>query len=143
MLGEFKKFAARGNMFDMAVGIVIGAAFATIIGSLVADILMPPIGMALGGADFSDMFMVLSEGAVAGPYATLAAAREAGAVTLNYGLFANSIVNFLIIALALFMLIRGFNSMKQKEQEKTAAAPPKPSNEEVLLAEIRDLLKAR
>ena len=143
MLQEFKKFAARGNMIDMAVGIVIGAAFATIIGSLVADILMPPLGMVLGGADFSDMFLVLSEGTAAGPYATVAAAKDVGAVTLNYGLFVNSIVNFLIIAFALFIVIRGFNSMKQKEEAKEAAAPPKPSNEELLLTEIRDLLKSR
>ena len=141
MLGEFKKFAARGNMLDMAVGIVIGAAFATIIGSLVADIIMPPIGMALGGADFSNLFMVLSEGTPAGPYASLEMAKEAGAVTVNYGLFINAIINFLIIAFALFMVIRGFNSMQKKEEAKEAAAPPKPSNEEVLLGEIRDLLK--
>lgn len=139
MLAEFKKFAAKGNMLDMAVGIVIGAAFATIIGSLVADVIMPPIGLALGGVDFSDMFTVLKAGTEPGPYATLAAAKEAGAVTLNYGVFINSIINFLIIAMALFVVIRGFNSMKQQEESKPAP-PPEPSKEEQLLTEIRDLL---
>ncbi len=142
MLAEFKKFAVKGNMLDMAVGIVIGAAFATIISSLVGDIIMPVIGLITGGADFSDLFMVLKEGAPAGPYATLAAANEAGAVTVNWGVFVNAIVNFTIIAFALFMVIRSFNRMKKKE-EAAPAAPPAPSKEEMLLGEIRDLLKAR
>ncbi|HJO02566.1 MAG TPA: large conductance mechanosensitive channel protein MscL [Acidobacteriota bacterium] len=143
MLQEFKKFAAKGNMLDMAVGIVIGAAFATIIGSLVGDVIMPMVGLALNGADFSNLFMVLKAGADGGAsYATLDAAKEAGAVTLNWGVFLNAIVNFLIIAVALFMVIRGFNSMKQKEEE-APAAPPAPSAEETLLTEIRDLLSAR
>lgn len=143
MLQEFKKFAARGNMLDMAVGIVIGAAFATIVSSLVGDIVMPIVGLFVGGVDFSDLFVVLSQGSPAGPYATLAAAQEAGAVTLNYGLFVNAIVNFLIIAFALFNVVRGFNAMKKKEEAKEAAAPPTPSGEELLLTEIRDLLKSR
>jgi len=139
MFAEFKKFAAKGNMLDMAVGIVIGAAFATIIGSLVADILMPPIGLVLGGVDFSDMFAVLKDGTVAGPYATLAAAQDAGAVTLNYGVFLNSLVNFLIIAVAMFMVVRSFNRMMSKKEQDQPAGPPPPSKQEQLLTEIRDL----
>ena len=145
MLKEFKEFAAKGNMLDMAVGIVIGAAFATIIGSLVNDIIMPPIGLALGGVDFSEMFLVLGQGDPAGPYATLAAAKESGAVTMNWGIFVNSLMTFAIIAFALFMVIRSFNKMKNEEEAAPEApeAPPEPSAEETLLAEIRDLLRAR
>ena len=142
MLSEFKKFAAKGNMLDMAVGIVIGAAFATIIGSLVGDLIMPVVGLFAGGVDFSEMYVVLKEGSVAGPYVTLAAAKEAGAVTMNWGLFVNAILNFVIVAFALFMVIRSFNKMKKQEEAKPAA-PPAPSKEEVLLTEIRDALKAR
>jgi large conductance mechanosensitive channel len=142
MLSEFKKFAAKGNVLDMAVGIVIGAAFATIIGSLVGDLIMPVVGLFAGGIDFSDMHVVLREGATAGPYMSVAAAKEAGAVTLNWGLFVNAVVNFLIVAFALFMVIRGFNRMKQ-EEEAAPAAPPEPSKEEVLLTEIRDALTSR
>ena len=119
MLKEFKEFAMRGNVIDMAVGIIIGAAFGTIIGTMVSDILMPPIGLLLGNVDFSNLFIVLKEGKIAGPYATVAAAKAAGAVTLNYGMFVNTIVNFLIVAFAIFFLIRGMNSMKKKEE-----APP-------------------
>ena len=144
MLNEFKEFAAKGNMLDMAVGIVIGAAFATIIGSLVNDIIMPPIGMALGGVDFAEFFAVLREGDPAGPYATLAAAKEAGAVTMNWGIFVNSLITFLIVAFALFMVIKGFNKMKRAEEEAPEPeAPPEPTAEEMLLTEIRDLLKAQ
>ena len=107
MLKEFKEFAMRGNVVDMAVGIIIGAAFGTIITALVAEVLMPPIGLLLGNVDFSNLFLVLKEGKVAGPYATVAAAKAAGAVTLNYGLFVNTVVNFLIVAFAIFFLIRG------------------------------------
>ncbi|MDH3272563.1 MAG: large-conductance mechanosensitive channel protein MscL [Gemmatimonadota bacterium] len=142
MLEEFKKFALKGNMLDMAVGIIIGAAFGTIIQSLVNDVVMPPIGMMLGGVDFSDLFLTLQAGATPGPYATLAAAQEAGAVTVNYGVFINAIVSFLIVAFAVFMVVRSFNKMKRKEEE-APAAPPAPSNEEVLLGEIRDLLKSK
>jgi len=119
MLKEFKEFAVKGNMVDMAVGIVIGAAFGAIIASLVADVLMPPLGLLLGNVDFSNLFLVLKEGSTLGPFATIAAAKEAGAVTLNYGLFVNTIVNFLIIAFAIFFVVRAINRAKKQE-----AAPP-------------------
>jgi large conductance mechanosensitive channel len=144
VLKEFKEFAVKGNMLDMAVGIIIGAAFGTIIKSLVDDVIMPPIGMLLGGVDFKEFFMTLSEGATAGPYATLAAAQEAGAVTINYGLFIKALISFLIVAWAVFFVVRGFNRMK-KEEEVVEEVPtePEPSAEETLLTEIRDLLKAQ
>ena len=116
MLEEFKKFAVKGNMIDMAVGIVIGAAFGAIIGSLVSDVLMPPIGLLLGNVDFSNLFLVLKEGKTLSPYATVAAAKEAGAVTLNYGLFVNTVANFLIIAFAIFFVVRNINKLKKKEE---------------------------
>ena len=142
MLKEFKEFAMRGNVLDMAVGIIIGAAFGTIVNSLVTDVIMPPVGLALGGVDFTNMFVTLREGAkAAGPYASLAAAKDAGAVTLNYGMFVNSIVSFLIVAFAVFMVVKGANSLKQKQAE--APAPPAPTADQVLLTEIRDLLKSR
>jgi large conductance mechanosensitive channel len=119
MFKEFKEFALRGNVVDMAVGIIIGAAFGTIVSSLVADVLMPPIGLLVGNVDFSNLFAVLKEGAAAGPYASLSAAQSAGAVTLNYGIFINAIINFLIVALAIFFLIRGLNRLKRKQE-----APP-------------------
>ena len=122
MLKEFKEFAMRGNVVDMAVGIIIGAAFGTIIAALVSEVLMPPIGLLLGNVDFSNLFLVLKEGKITGPYATVAAAKAAGAVTLNYGLFVNTVVNFLIVAFAIFFLIRGMNSLKKKE-EAPATAP--------------------
>lgn len=142
MLNEFKKFAVKGNMLDMAVGIVIGGAFATIVSSLVADIITPPIGMLMNGVNFGDLFVVIQAGDTAGPYTTLAAAREAGAVTVNYGNFINALISFLIVAWALFMVVRGFNTLKAKEAA-APAAPPAPSGEEKLLAEIRDLLRQR
>jgi large conductance mechanosensitive channel len=126
MLKEFKEFAMRGNVVDMAVGIIIGAAFGTIIGTMVSEVLMPPIGLLLGNVDFANLFVVLKEGTTAGPYATVAAAKAAGAVTLNYGMFVNTIVNFLIVAFAIFFLIRGMNSMKKKEE----AAPAAPTTKE-------------
>lgn len=138
MLKEFKAFAMKGNMIDLAVGVIIGAAFGAIVGSLVDDVFMPVIGLLIGGVDFSNMFLVLKD-AAAGSYATLAAAQEAGAVTLNIGLFINAIVKFLIVAFAIFLVVKGINSMKKKE-EAAPKAPPVPSNEEVLLGEIRDLL---
>ncbi|HNY90226.1 MAG: Large-conductance mechanosensitive channel [bacterium ADurb.Bin431] len=116
MFKEFKEFAMRGNVVDMAVGIIIGAAFGSIVSSLVADVIMPPIGMLLGNVDFSNLFVVLKEGAAAGPYASLAAAKSAGAVTINYGVFVNAVINFLIVALAIFFLIRGLNRLKRKEE---------------------------
>jgi large conductance mechanosensitive channel len=144
MLKEFKEFAAKGNMLDMAVGIVIGAAFATIIGSLVNDIIMPMVGLAIGGVDFSEFFAVLRDGDPAGPYATVAAAQEAGAVTVNWGVFVNSLITFLIVAFALFMVIKGFNKMKREEEEAPEPeAPPEPTAQETLLTEIRDILRAQ
>jgi large conductance mechanosensitive channel len=115
----------RGNVVDMAVGIIIGAAFGTIIGTLVSDVLMPPIGLLLGNVDFSNLFIVLKEGKIAGPYATVAAAKGAGAVTLNYGLFLNTVVNFLIVAFAIFFLIRGMNALKKKEAAPAVAPTTK------------------
>ena len=125
MLKEFKDFAMRGNVVDMAVGIIIGAAFGTIIAALVSEVLMPPIGLLLGNVDFSNLFLVLKEGKITGPYATVAAAKAAGAVTLNYGLFVNTVVNFLIVAFAIFFLIRGMNSLKKKEEAPPAAPTTK------------------
>jgi large conductance mechanosensitive channel len=143
VLKEFKDFAMKGNMVDMAIGIVIGAAFGTIVKSLVADVIMPPIGLALGGVDFSNLFLVLKQGAeAAAPYASLGDAKAAGAVTINYGSFLNTIISFLIIAFALFIVVRNMNKLKKQEEAKPAA-PPAPSKEEVLLAEIRDALVAR
>ena len=126
MLKEFKEFAMKGNVLDMAVGIIIGAAFGTIIGSLVADVIMPPIGLLLGNMDFSNLFLVLKEGKVAGPYASLAAAKAAGAVSVNFGLFINTVINFLIVAFAIFLLIRNVNKLKRQE----AAPPPAPTTKE-------------
>jgi large conductance mechanosensitive channel len=144
MLREFKEFAIKGNMLDMAVGIIIGAAFGTIVTSLVNDVIMPPIGLALGNVDFSQLHLVLQQGDPAGPYATLAAAQEAGAVTLNWGAFINAILSFLIVALAVFFVVRSFNKLRAQEEEAPVEeAPPEPSAEEKLLGEIRDLLKAR
>ena len=120
MLKEFREFAARGNVVDMAVGIIIGAAFGGIVKSFVDDVLMPPLGLALGGVDFSNVFAVLKDGATPGPYASLAAAKAAGAVTLNFGVFANTIINFLIVAFAVFMLIKAINATRRQQP---AAAP--------------------
>ena len=126
MLKEFKEFAMRGNVVDMAVGIIIGAAFGTIITSLVADILMPPIGLLLGNIDFANLFIVLKEGAKAAPpYASLAAAKAAGAVTINYGFFINTIISFLIVAFAIFLLVRSVNRLKRQEEAPPAAPTTK------------------
>lgn len=118
MLEEFKKFAMRGNVVDMAVGIIIGGAFGTIVKSLVSDVIMPPVGLLLGGVDFTDLFITLKEGAAAGPYATLAAAQEAGAVVISYGVFMNSVISFLIVAFAVFLLIKGINNLQAQEEEE-------------------------
>ena len=116
MMKDFKAFAMRGNVVDMAVGIIIGAAFGAIVKSLVDDVLMPPIGMLLGNVDFSNLFMVLKEGvAAAAPYASLADAKKAGAVTINYGVFINSMISFVIVAFAVFILIKNINRLKQEE----------------------------
>ena len=136
MLKEFKEFAMRGNVVDMAVGIIIGAAFGKIVSSLVNDVIMPPIGMLMGNVDFSELFINLSDG----DFASLAAAKEAGAATINYGVFINTVLDFIIVAFAIFMVIRGMNKLKKKEEEKPAE-PPKPSDEVLLLQEIRDALK--
>jgi large conductance mechanosensitive channel len=136
MLQEFKKFAMRGNVVDMAVGIIIGAAFGKIVSSLVNDIIMPPIGKLMGNVDFSQLFINLS----GEEYASLAAAQEAGAATINYGIFINAVLDFVIVAFAIFMVIRGMNKMQKQEEEKPAE-PPKPSDEVLLLQEIRDALK--
>jgi large conductance mechanosensitive channel len=125
MFKEYKEFAMRGNVVDMAVGIVIGVAFGGIVNSFVADIIMPPVGLALGSVDFSSLFLVLKEGKIAGPYESLAAAKAAGAVTVNYGSFINTIISFLIIAFAVFLLIRNINRMKKKEE-----APAVPATKE-------------
>jgi len=122
MFKEFKQFAMRGNVVDMAVGIIIGAAFGAIVKSLVDDVIMPPIGMLLGNVDFSNLFVVLKEGAVAAPYVSVKAAKDAGAVTLNYGLFINAVISFLIVAFAVFMLIRTMNRLKTAEE-----APAEPT----------------
>ena len=126
MFSEFKKFAMRGNVVDMAVGIIIGGAFGTIVKSLVDDVLMPPIGLLLGGVDFSNLFAVLKPGTTPGPYAALADARGSGAVTVNYGVFFNSVISFLIVAFAVFLLIRAINAMQRQEE----AAPPAPTEKE-------------
>ena len=122
MLTEFKKFAMRGNVVDMAVGIIIGAAFGKIVSSFVADIIMPPIGMAVGGIDFTNLFMNLGDGT----FATLAEAKEAGAATINYGVFFNTVFDFLIVAFAIFMVIQWMNKLK-KQEEEAPKPPPEPS----------------
>lgn len=128
MLKEFKEFAMRGNVVDMAVGIIIGAAFGKIVSSLVADVIMPPIGMLMGSVDFSDLALKLGE--------------VETAASINYGLFINTVLDFVIVAFAIFLLIKGLNQLKRKEEAKPAE-PPKPSAEERLLTEIRDLLAKR
>ena len=134
MLKEFKEFAMRGNVVDMAVGIVIGAAFGTIVKSFVDDVLMPPIGLLLGGVDFSNLFAVVKEGAPAGPYASLVDAQTAGAVTLNYGLFINTVISFLIVAFAVFMVVKAMNAIKR--QEEAPAAEPTTKTCEFCQTEI-------
>lgn len=127
MFKEFKEFAMRGNVIDMAVGIVIGAAFGTIVKSLVSDIIMPPIGLLLGKVDFANLFAVLKQGeAAAGPYASLADAQAAGAVTINYGVFINTLISFIVIAFAIFMVIRAMNNLKKKEE----APPAEPTTKD-------------
>lgn len=135
---EFKDFAVKGNVVDMAVGIIIGGAFGTIASTLVSEVIMPPIGILLGGIDLSNLFVTLQEGSSPGPYATLDAAKEAGAVTMNVGKFLNSVISFLIVAFVVFILIKQVNKLKKEEPEKAPAAPPEDI---VLLREIRDSLK--
>ena len=123
MLKEFRDFAMKGNVVDMAVGIIIGAAFGTIVASLVADIIMPPIGMMMGGVDFTNIFVTLKDGATAGPYATLTSAQSAGAVTMNVGVFLNKVISFIIVAFSVFMLVKAMNKAKRAEPKPAAAAP--------------------
>jgi large conductance mechanosensitive channel len=141
MFQEFKDFIIKGNAFDLAVGVIIGGVFGAVVNSLVGDVLMPPIGAAMGGVDFSNMFVTLKEGAKApGPYATLAAAKDAGAVTLNFGAFLNTIVNLVIVGFVLFALVRAVNAARRPAPEPPT--PPAPTPEDVLLLrEIRDALR--
>ena len=138
MWREFREFAMRGNVIDLAVGFILGAAFTTIVNSLVNDVIMPPIGLLLGGIDFSNFFVTLKGGS----YPTLDAAKTAGAVTINYGLFINAVIRFFIVAFAIFILVKQINRLKREERAEPTA-PAEPPRQEVLLAEIRDLLKAR
>lgn len=140
MLKEFKEFAMRGNVMDMAVGIIIGAAFGKIITSLVNDIIMPPVGLLMGNVDFGDLFVNLAMGE---RYASVIEAEAAGAPIIKYGMFINTVIDFLIVAFAIFLLIRSLNRMKRKQEAAPPPAPPAPSAEEKLLAEIRDLLRAQ
>jgi len=123
MLKEFRDFAVRGNVVDMAVGIIIGAAFGKIVDSLVKDVIMPPIGLLLGQVDFSNLFLVMKQGAQAGPYISVEVAQKAGAVTFNYGVFINTLISFVIVAFAVFLLIRVINRLKKQEEAKFAATP--------------------
>jgi len=135
MLKEFRDFAMRGNVVDMAVGIIIGAAFGTIVKSLVSDVIMPPIGLLMGGVDFSNIFITLKGGS----FDSLKAAQDAGAVTVNIGSFVNTVISFVIVAFCVFLLIKAMNTINRKEEE-APAEPPEPPREQVLLEEIRDLL---
>jgi len=141
MFKEFKEFAIKGNVVDLAVGVIIGGAFGGIVTSLVNDVIMPPVGLLIGGVDFSNLFVVLKEGTKAqAPYASLAAAKTAGAVTLNFGVFINAFINFIIVAWAIFLVVKLINRLRRQQ----AAAPPPPAappRSELLLEEIRDLLK--
>ena len=140
MLKEFREFAMRGNVVDLAVGLILGAAFGAIVTSFVNDVVMPPIGMLLGGADFSNLFVLLKAGAKAAPpYASIADAKAAGAITLNIGVFINTIINFVLVAFSMFVLVKGMNAARRT----TPPPPAEPPPQERLLAEIRDLLKAR
>ena len=137
MFKEFKEFAVKGNVVDMAVGIIIGAAFGAIVNSLVADVIMPPVGLLLGGIDFSNFFIVLKEGATPGPYAALVDAKTAGAVTINYGIFITAFISFLIVAFAVFLLVKGVNSMRRQKEE-----PTEPSTKECPHCLSKVLIKA-
>jgi large conductance mechanosensitive channel len=146
MLKEFKEFAMKGNVMDMAVGVIIGAAFGKIISSLVADVIMPPIGKIMGGVDFKDIFVNLDPGKLTkagGTVKSLADAKEAGAAVIAYGQFINTVIDFLIVAACIFAVVRAMNTLKRKPVPVVPASPPEPSTEEKLLMEIRDILKAR
>jgi len=141
MLKEFREFAVKGNVVDMAVGIIIGAAFGKIVDSVVKDVIMPPIGLMLGKVDFTNLFAVLKDGNPPGPYLTLDVAQKAGAVTVNYGVFINNIISFVIVAFAVFLLIRMINRLRRTEEAAPPAPPPAPTEEVVLLTQIRDALR--
>ncbi len=142
MFKEFREFAIRGSVVDLAVGIIIGAAFGAVVTSLVNDVIMPPIGLMLGGVDFASLMLVLKEGTKAPPpYATPADAKAALAVTVNIGAFINTLINFTVVSFAVFLLVKGINSARRAQPAAPAEAAPTP--QEKLLAEIRDLLKAR
>jgi large conductance mechanosensitive channel len=141
MLKEFREFAVKGNVVDMAVGIIIGAAFGKIVDSVVKDVIMPPIGLMLGKVDFTNLFAVLKDGNPPSPYPTLDVAQKAGAVTVNYGVFINNIISFLIVAFAVFLLIRMINRLRRTEEAAPPAPPPAPTEEVVLLTQIRDALR--
>jgi len=146
MLKEFKEFAMKGNVIDMAVGIIIGAAFGKIISSLVTDVIMPPIGKIMGGVDFKDLFVNLDPGKLTKAGAavkSLADAKEAGAAVIAYGQFINTVIDFVIVALCIFTVVKAMNTLKRKPAPVMPAPPPEPTREEKLLAEIRDVLKAR
>jgi len=135
MIKEFREFIMRGSVVDLAVGIIVGAAFTTIVNSLVNDIIMPPIGFLLGDVDFSDLFIVLGDG----EFDSLAAAQEAGAATINYGVFINALINFLVVALAMFFLIRAINRMNRQEEEAAEETPAEPTTDEKLVAALDKL----
>ena len=137
---EFKEFAMKGNVVDLAVGVIIGGAFGKIVDSLVKDVIMPPIGLILGKVDFSNLFLVMRDGAQPGPYLSVDAAQKAGAVTLNYGVFLNTMISFVIVAWAVFMVIKAMNKLK-RDEPAAPAAPAEPSEDVLLLREIRDSLK--
>jgi large conductance mechanosensitive channel len=140
VLKEFREFAMRGNVLDLAIGVVLGAAFGGIVTSLVNDVIMPPLGLLIGGVDFSNIFITLRNGTKApGPYATLADAKAAAATTMNIGVFVNTIISFVIVAFAIFLLVRTINRLQRKKE----AAPAEPTRQEVLLTEIRDALRTR
>jgi large conductance mechanosensitive channel len=141
ILSEFKEFAVKGNAIDLAVGVVIGAAFGKIVDSLVKDVIMPPIGLLLGKVDFTNLFLVMKEGATPGPYLTVDAASKAGAVTLNYGSFINTLVAFFIVAWAIFIMVKLINRLKREEE--APPAPAEPPADVQLLTEIRDVLKQK
>ena len=143
MLKEFRDFALKGNVVDMGVGVVIGAAFGAIVNSLVADIIMPLVGLVTGGIDFSQRFLLLKQGVQPGPYASLTAAKAAGAVTVNLGTFANLVVNFTIVAFALFLVVKTMNAARRAKDAAPPLPPPGPTRTEALLTEIRDALQRR
>ncbi len=139
MFNEFKTFIARGNVVDLAVGVIMGAAFGAIVAALVDNVIMPPIGMILGGIDFSEFFIALDGGS----YATLKAAKDAGAVVIGYGVFLNAVIKFIVVAFAIFLLVKAVNRLQASISAQKAAEPPVPTPSETLLTEIRDLLKQR